>query len=206
MPSDTPQKRVGLPPMPRRRTRSQGRRLTSDGPHTRSARAWMCDRPLIPLGHGRQPVRDLARPRSPSRATQVPQKTADCKRLVQALWRTRIADPLLTMAFPRQPVAAPRQPVAAHGNAIRLSEPLSPPLHCHRLPPVATARLHKCSIPLDGVEDREHGDWSANDWVSSERIPEHVSGRGTNNEAIVPTAQPSAGALVRWACRSEQQD
>src|SRR5687767_14405166 len=35
---------------------------------------------------------------------------------------------LLTMAFPRQPVAA-------HGNAIRLSEPLSRPLH---LPPVAT--------------------------------------------------------------------
>jgi pimeloyl-ACP methyl ester carboxylesterase len=34
---------------------------------------------------------------------------------------------------------------------------------CHRLPPVASARLHKCSIPLDGVEDREHGDWSAND-------------------------------------------
>src|SRR5215218_4428074 len=31
----------------------------------------------------------------------------------------------------------------------------------------------------------------------------HVSGRGTNNEAIVPTAQPSAGALVRWACRSD---
>jgi catechol 2,3-dioxygenase-like lactoylglutathione lyase family enzyme len=33
----------------------------------------------------------------------------------------------------------------------------------------------------------------------------HVSGRGTNNEAIVPTAQPSAGALVRWACRSENR-
>jgi hypothetical protein len=26
--------------------------------------------------------------------------------------------------------------------------------------------------------------------------------RGTNNEAIVPMAQPSAGALVRGACRS----
>ena len=35
-------------------------------------------------------------------------------------------------------------------------------------PPVATARLHKCSIPLDGVEDREHGDWSANDGVTRE--------------------------------------
>ena len=33
----------------------------------------------------------------------------------------------------------------------------------------------------------------------------HVSGRGTNNEAIVPTAQPSAGALVRWACRSDNR-
>jgi catechol 2,3-dioxygenase-like lactoylglutathione lyase family enzyme len=32
-----------------------------------------------------------------------------------------------------------------------------------------------------------------------------VSGRGTNNEAIVPTAQPSAGALVRWACRSDNR-
>jgi catechol 2,3-dioxygenase-like lactoylglutathione lyase family enzyme len=33
----------------------------------------------------------------------------------------------------------------------------------------------------------------------------HVSGRGTNNEAIVPTAQPSAGALVRWAGRSDNR-
>ena len=33
----------------------------------------------------------------------------------------------------------------------------------------------------------------------------HVSGRGTNNEAIVPTAQPSAGALIRWACRSDNR-
>src|SRR5215218_286595 len=33
----------------------------------------------------------------------------------------------------------------------------------------------------------------------------HVSGSGTNNEAIVPTAQPSAGALVRWACRSDNR-
>jgi len=33
----------------------------------------------------------------------------------------------------------------------------------------------------------------------------HVSGSGTNNEAIVPTAQPSAGALVRW-CRKRQHD
>jgi hypothetical protein len=44
-----------------------------------------------------------------------------------------------------------------------------------------------------------------NDWVSSERILEHGSGRGTNHEAIVPTAQPSAGALVRWACRSDNR-
>jgi hypothetical protein len=35
--------------------------------------------------------------------------------------------------------------------------------------------FHKCSIPLDGVEDREHGDCSGNDWVSSERILEQVS-------------------------------
>jgi catechol 2,3-dioxygenase-like lactoylglutathione lyase family enzyme len=73
------------------------------------------------------------------------------------------------------------------------------------LPPVATAGLHKGSIPLDGVEDREHGDWSANDWVSSERILEHVSGRGTNNEAIVPTAHRQLGALVWWACRSDNR-
>jgi catechol 2,3-dioxygenase-like lactoylglutathione lyase family enzyme len=33
----------------------------------------------------------------------------------------------------------------------------------------------------------------------------HVSRRGTNNQAIVPTAQPSAGALVRWACRSDNR-
>jgi catechol 2,3-dioxygenase-like lactoylglutathione lyase family enzyme len=36
-------------------------------------------------------------------------------------------------------------------------------------------------------------------------IPEHVSGRGTNNEAIVRTAQPSTGALVRWACRTDNR-
>src|SRR5205807_2706058 len=40
---------------------------------------------------------------------------------------------------------------------------------------------------------------------SGERPLPHVSGRGTNNEAIVPRAQPSAGALVRWACRSDNR-
>jgi catechol 2,3-dioxygenase-like lactoylglutathione lyase family enzyme len=33
----------------------------------------------------------------------------------------------------------------------------------------------------------------------------HVSGRGTDSEAIVPTPQSSAGALVRWACRSDNR-
>jgi hypothetical protein len=40
----------------------------------------------------------------------------------------RTADPLLTIAFPRQPVAT-------GGNGFRSSEPLSSPLH---LPPIAT--------------------------------------------------------------------
>ena len=37
--------------------------------------------------------------------------------------------------------------------------------------------------------------------MSGESTLAHVSGR-THDEALVPTAQPSAGALVRWACRS----
>ena len=73
---------------------------------------------------------------------------------------------------------------------------------CHRLP-VATARLHRCSIPLGGVEDREHGDWSANDWGFEQEDPRARQRKRTNNESIVPTAQASAGALVRWACRSD---
>ena len=32
----------------------------------------------------------------------------------------------------------------------------------------------------------------------------HLSGRGTNNEAIVPTTQPSAGALVRGVSKRQQ--
>jgi catechol 2,3-dioxygenase-like lactoylglutathione lyase family enzyme len=31
----------------------------------------------------------------------------------------------------------------------------------------------------------------------------YLSGKGTTDEAIVPTVRPSAGALVRWACRSD---
>src|SRR5215218_1184400 len=34
---------------------------------------------------------------------------------------------------------------------------------------------------------------------------DHVSGRGTNIAAIMPTAQLSARALVRWACRSDNR-
>jgi hypothetical protein len=41
-----------------------------------------------------------------------------------------------------------------HGNGFCRFEPFPQPSGCHRLPTIATARLHKCSIPLRGLEDR----------------------------------------------------
>jgi catechol 2,3-dioxygenase-like lactoylglutathione lyase family enzyme len=96
------------------------------------------------------------------------------------------------------------------------------------LPLVAPARLHKRSILSAQIRD-EKTDLAALEFPdrtrdhlpcregvelfvplmskvrSGETTLAHVSGRGTNNEAIVPTAQPSAGALVRWACRSDNR-
>src|SRR5215211_2869751 len=79
--------------------------------------------------------------------------------------------------------------------------------NCAPKPSITVARPYTPTLrTIQGCSNEQHdGDWSANDWVSSERILEHVSGRGTNNEAIVPTAQPSAGAPVRWACRSDNR-
>src|SRR5215211_791254 len=45
-------------------------------------------------------------------------------------------------------MAFPRQPVAAHGNAIRLSEPLSRPLHFHRLRPLGSINAPSRSTAL----------------------------------------------------------
>jgi hypothetical protein len=67
-------------------------------------------------------------------------KWVECSDFRRALSRTRTADPLLTMAFLGQPVAT-------HGNAFRHLGRLRDRSICDWLPPVATARLHKRSIP-----------------------------------------------------------
>jgi hypothetical protein len=55
-------------------------------------------------------------------------------------------------------MALPQQPVAIDGNGFRVFQPFSRRSICHRLPPVATVRLHECSILA-----RE------NRWLSHER-------------------------------------
>ncbi len=46
-----------------------------------------------------------------------------------------------------------RQLVATGRNGFGLLEPFSGLAHCHRLPLIATARLHKRSIPVAGISD-----------------------------------------------------
>jgi hypothetical protein len=48
-----------------------------------------------------------------------------------------------------------RQPVASHGNGFRLISRFRRPPIRQRLPPVATARLHKRSIPVAGISDEK---------------------------------------------------